>query len=412
MNAPRICLCFLLGLCGPSAFPQGSLTPPGIPAPTMKTLDQVEARTPLAGGTSPIVISSPGSYYLTASVTVASGDGITIGANNVTLDLNGFTVSTTAFPQNEKGIFLAGTPANITILNGFITGGVTNSGGVYNGPGFSYGIYCADTPRNVRVAGVNVAGCMLHGIYLALGSSVVESCTVNTVGGQGILAQSVSQSIAVNSGDTAITANTVNNSYGYSSGTGDGVSAGTANGCIGSSANGYGVFAFTASNCYGNSASGNGLYCVGTADGCYGVSSTLRGLQAKTANNCYGYSAGSGTALVANAANNSYAENSGDGDGIAATVANNCSGASATSAGVGTLVANNCYGSSSSGTGLGATTATNCFGRSSSGTGLSAANSATSCYGSSVTGTGLFAVIANSCGGTSFSVTYKYNMPP
>ena len=54
-----------------SAFPQGSLTPPGAPAPTMKTLDQVEALTPVDSailqGTrppsslslSPAVITSP-----------------------------------------------------------------------------------------------------------------------------------------------------------------------------------------------------------------------------------------------------------------------------------------------------------------------------------------------------------------
>jgi len=31
-----------------SAFAQGPLTPPGTPAPTMKSLDQIEPRTPIA----------------------------------------------------------------------------------------------------------------------------------------------------------------------------------------------------------------------------------------------------------------------------------------------------------------------------------------------------------------------------
>ena len=34
-------------LLPPSAFGQGSLTPPGAPTPTMKTLDQIEPRTPI-----------------------------------------------------------------------------------------------------------------------------------------------------------------------------------------------------------------------------------------------------------------------------------------------------------------------------------------------------------------------------
>ena len=75
-----------------SAFAQGSLTPPGAPAPTMKTLQQVEPRTPISA--LPFTISNSGSYYLTANLTGAAGsDGITILASDVTLDLNGFTMT-------------------------------------------------------------------------------------------------------------------------------------------------------------------------------------------------------------------------------------------------------------------------------------------------------------------------------
>lgn len=76
----------------------GDLTPPpGAPAPTMKTLAQVEARTPLntlPGSASAVhVISAPGSYYLTGDVVGATGkNGIEIQADGVELDLNGFTV--------------------------------------------------------------------------------------------------------------------------------------------------------------------------------------------------------------------------------------------------------------------------------------------------------------------------------
>ena len=41
---------------------QGSLTPPGAPAATMRSLDQIEPRLPISS--LPFSISQPGSYYL------------------------------------------------------------------------------------------------------------------------------------------------------------------------------------------------------------------------------------------------------------------------------------------------------------------------------------------------------------
>jgi hypothetical protein len=69
---------------------QGPLTPPpGAPAPTMKTLEQIEPRTPISA--LPFTISSPGSYYVSGDlVVVANQHGISIDASNVTLDLGGF----------------------------------------------------------------------------------------------------------------------------------------------------------------------------------------------------------------------------------------------------------------------------------------------------------------------------------
>jgi parallel beta-helix repeat protein len=74
-----------------SLLAQGSLTPPGAPAPTMKTLSQIEPRTPISS--LPFTINTSGSYYVTTNlVGVPSSSGIFITASDVTIDLGGFTL--------------------------------------------------------------------------------------------------------------------------------------------------------------------------------------------------------------------------------------------------------------------------------------------------------------------------------
>jgi hypothetical protein len=364
LRCPLVVCCLAAWLSVPlSAFAQGPLTPPGMPTPTMKSLDQIEARTPISS--LPFTISSSGSYYLTKNLSVSGGDGITISADKVTLDLNGFTISSTAGSANGSGVLLSGTRTNVTIVNGFITGSVTQSGGSYSGGGFQNGITFSAEPSNVRVSGITVSGCLVGGIVLHFNSTVVQNCVVNTVGSYGIYAQAVSDSVASNCGF-------------------DGLQVQTAQNCLGSSTGGgTGVYAnLGAVNCAGVSVSNDGLYAL-NATNCYGATTSgMHGLNAFSANNCYGYHGGSGIGLNTFNAQSCYGQ-SNSGTGLNA---NNAFGS---------------YGTSSSGSGLIATTATGCSGVSNSGSGL-AAEVVLNCYGESTSGTGAgivgFRIVAYSYG--------------
>jgi hypothetical protein len=113
---------------------QGSLTPPpGVPAPTMLTLSQIEPRTPVdathtgSGGSAEFLITQSGSYYLTTNIVGVSGQhGINISANNVTLDLNGFSLL--GVSGADDGIYIHGGYSNITVRNGTISGWGAGSG--------------------------------------------------------------------------------------------------------------------------------------------------------------------------------------------------------------------------------------------------------------------------------------------
>jgi hypothetical protein len=265
---------------------QGSLTPPGAPAQTMKSLDQVyarlDSRTAITNAASGFFITAPGSYYLTTNLTVSSGNGININASGVTLDLNGFTISSTNTPPSFAGISLNGAFSDITIVNGHIRSSVTNNGsGVYGGSGFASGIACSVgvPPTNVMVSMISVSGVKYYGIYLCTGNAtIVEACTVTTAGDLGIFASTIKDSVAtdsfnaiigdqvadcrgIGSGNGVVASTTVQNCYGQSSGVFAGVSvSGTALNCFGTnSSSGAGIFATIAQNCIGSSVSGIGL---------------------------------------------------------------------------------------------------------------------------------------------------------
>ena len=115
MNAKTVKRAVALLGCGLAAqltWAQGSLTPPGAPAPTMKTLNQVEPR--IAITNLPYTVSTSGSYYVSANL--AGTGGINVYADNVTVDLMGFTLS-----GNTGGDGVYTERSGVVVCNGIIT---------------------------------------------------------------------------------------------------------------------------------------------------------------------------------------------------------------------------------------------------------------------------------------------------
>ena len=245
-------------------FSQGMLTPPGAPAPTMKSLGQIYAqldpRTPLGTNTTPgdandiFVITQPGSYFLTTNITSGltnTYNGIEILANNVTLDLNGFALLSTATNVafgNNYGIYIPNTQTNIIVCNGTINGwaaGVEsfssasvslvfeklNVVNCYKGPAFA-------ASGIITFGAAVIKGCNFendfYGIYCNAFSSsalsLIEDCTVNDSAGTGILSYgpAVIKSCTAN--------NCANTGINRNSGTGGTISGCAANG------NYYGIY--------------------------------------------------------------------------------------------------------------------------------------------------------------------------
>ena len=183
-------------------FSQGPLTPPGAPAPTMKTLAQIEPRIDIltlpGSATAEHVISQAGSYYLSDNLTVTKASGIEIGSSSVTLDLMGFQITRNLFtPGTADAIVITGSGAvNIKIKNGTIIGAKIANGIVSTVTGVL---------ANIRVSELSVIANSSDGINLGFAkSNYVDHCSIENSGGKGIVAGEISNSTSENCTSDAI----------------------------------------------------------------------------------------------------------------------------------------------------------------------------------------------------------------
>lgn len=143
-------VCLILAFCLSGAVrAQGPLAPPGAPAPTMKSLAQVEPRTIITA--IPYTITQPGSYYLATNLS-STGHGLIIRADYVTVDMMGFSLSGDR-GSGDYGVWIDGA-AGVPHRNVVVRDGTLKS--------FDIGVFC-DYTQQARLTCLSVSSNLMPG---------------------------------------------------------------------------------------------------------------------------------------------------------------------------------------------------------------------------------------------------------
>ncbi len=343
----------------PAAGAAGDIhSPPGPPGPTMKTLAEVQPRSII--DSLPYTITESGSYYLVSNLTGVSGSpGIIVDAQNVTIDLSGFTLE--GVPGSKAGIVSVNSPESsggfgvvtqqgaspsnrsITILNGTLKDWGKEGARFENDTaGRAEGCTFLDNGRDGVYfgAGAIVANCLARGnnkegngagIHVGEGS-VVRGCTTAgnvalvqggacgiSSGGGSVIADNTcfgqrgagtwggADGIIVIGNFALIRGNTCYGNYGSGTGYGRGINApGTDHNVIGNV-------------CHGNSGGSNSGQSAGIVVGDRGRvegNSCTENVSSGTDGNAFGIVAGAASQVL----NNNCARNWSTGTGISVGV--------------------------------------------------------------------------------------------
>lgn len=321
--------CSALVLAAGTLVVAGPLSPVAGPvASTYKTLNEVEPRIAISSANTPgdansvYRISNPGSYYLTGNVVGQIGKDavILIAADNVTLDLGGYTIVCTETPPQSVAQYgvNSGVVKGATVRNGKIAFAGTSHIAMSNSVG-------------TRIEGIYGFSASEGAISVGAGATVVD-CTVIQAGSQGINAEqgSVIRNCTVQgTGDNGITVTrgvidgcsvTGAGAYGFSLGEGSTVTSSTASGCN------YGFGAVSKSrfvNCVATGSTNNGIVAGfgGVVEGSTANNNGVDGILANddaVVRNCtasdntgHGINADNRAVIIGNSANKNGAANAG-----------------------------------------------------------------------------------------------------